>query len=272
NVDLIIGGHSHTRIQFPEVVNKVLIVQAGSYTQNLGRLDLVVAGDTVQSYDGKLISTFVEGIDPQPELQAFADSFATIIDDAYGMVIGQLATDWRSVYMGESNIGNWLTDAMRHKTDADVAFVNSGGIRKNEIPAGPVTKKDIAEMLPFNNYVETFEATGEELMTILTENARAQGLELHGILQVSGVAYTFKKKGDDVALVKVRVGGKKIKKDKIYKIASIDYVNANHSRYYMIEPRNLNNTGILFPQLIIETIENAKSINAKVEGRITQAE
>ncbi|MCP4581519.1 MAG: hypothetical protein GY839_07850, partial [candidate division Zixibacteria bacterium] len=47
NVDLIIGGHSHTRIQFPEVVNKVLIVQAGSYTQNLGRLDLVVAGDTV---------------------------------------------------------------------------------------------------------------------------------------------------------------------------------------------------------------------------------
>jgi len=54
NVDLIVGGHSHSRIQTPELVNGVLIVQAGSYAQNLGRLDLVVAGDTVQSYDGKL--------------------------------------------------------------------------------------------------------------------------------------------------------------------------------------------------------------------------
>jgi len=271
NVDLIIGGHSHTRIRFPELVNGVLIVQAGAYAQNLGRLDLVIAGDTVQSYDGKLISTFVEGIDPQPELQAFADSFATIIDDAYDVVIGQLATGWRSAYQKESNVGNWLTDAIRHKTDADVAFINSGGIRKNEIPAGPVTIKDIAEMLPFSNYVETFEATGEELMTILTENARAQGLGTHGILQVSGVAYTFKKKGDDVGLTKVRVGGKKIKKDKIYKIAGIDYVNANHSRYYTIEPQNLNDTGILLQDLIIEAVKNAKSINAKVEGRIGQA-
>jgi 2',3'-cyclic-nucleotide 2'-phosphodiesterase (5'-nucleotidase family) len=272
NVDLIIGGHSHRRILTPELVNKVLIVQAGSYTRNLGRLDLTVAGDTVMSYAGKLITTFVEGTNPQPELQAFADSFAAIIDEAYGVEIGRLESQWRSAYREESNVGNWITDVIRHAFDADVAFINSGGIRKNEMPVGPITMKDIAEMLPFANYIETFEVTGDQLIQILTENARAQGLETHGILQVSGVSYSWKTKGDDVALVKVRVGGQKVKKDRTYKIASIDYVNVNHDRYYKYEPTGLNNTGVLLSDLIIKAVKNAKSINAKVEGRISQVE
>jgi len=267
NVDLIVGGHSHRRIQFPELVNGVLIVQAGSYAQNLGRLDLVVAGDTVQSYDGKLISTFVEGIEPQPELEAFADSFATIIDEEYGAEIGRLAADLKSEYQTESNVGDWLTDIIRRETKSDVAFINSGGIRK-DMAAGPVTIRDIAEMLPFQNYIETFKCTGEELMTILTENARAEGLKTHGILQVSGVTYSWKMQGDDVKLVEVKVDGKKLKVDRIYKIAGIDYVNANHARYYKIEPRELNNTGLEISNIVVEAVKKAKSINAKVEGRI----
>ena len=270
NVDVIVGGHTHTRIKEPERINGVLIVQAGSYTSDLGILDLQVAGDSIYSYSGQLITTFNDEVKPDPKLAEFADSFATIIESEYGKEIGKLKTDWKTEYREECNVGDWLTDAMRKQTSADVAFINSGGIRKNLL-AGPITLKDIAEMLPFQNYVETFECSGADLLTILEENARAQGLETHGILQVSGVSYTWRKKGNDVVLDKAMVGGKLIDKNKTYKIASIDYVNSNMDLYYKITLNNINNTGIMLSDMIIDAVKQAGTIDSKIEGRIKQA-
>ena len=45
-VDLIIGGHSHTLPEKPEEVNNILIVQAGTGTNQIGRFDIVVDADT----------------------------------------------------------------------------------------------------------------------------------------------------------------------------------------------------------------------------------
>ena len=45
-VDLIIGGHSHTAPEEPAEVNNVLIVQAGTGTNQIGRFDIVVDADT----------------------------------------------------------------------------------------------------------------------------------------------------------------------------------------------------------------------------------
>ena len=44
-VDIIIGGHSHTLPEKPEVVNNVLIVQAGTGTDQIGRFDILVDTD-----------------------------------------------------------------------------------------------------------------------------------------------------------------------------------------------------------------------------------
>jgi 2',3'-cyclic-nucleotide 2'-phosphodiesterase (5'-nucleotidase family) len=271
NVDIIVGGHSHYRTQQPENVNGVLVVQAGSYTRNLGRLDLTVAGDTIHSYSGQLLTTFAADTKVQPELQSFIDSFAVIIDQEYGEIIGNLTYNWQSEYLAESNVGDWITDAMREATGADIAFINSGGIRK-DIPAGPVKIKDIAEMLPFQNYIELFDCTGEQLMIILGENARAQLHETHGILQLSGVTYAWRKQADDVALKDVKVGGRNIDLNKTYKIASIDYVNSNHARYYTFKPDTTQNTGLIITDLIAAVVKNAGTIDSKVHNRIKRIE
>ena len=44
-VDLIIGGHSHTFIEQPENVNGILVVQAGTGTDQIGRFDLLIDMD-----------------------------------------------------------------------------------------------------------------------------------------------------------------------------------------------------------------------------------
>lgn len=269
NIDVIVGGHSHRRIEKPEKVNGVLIVQAGSYTRYLGRLDLTVAGDTIQTYAGKLIPTFVKSIEINQRLESFVDSFAVIVDREYGRVIGSLKADWKSAYRAESNVGDWITDVMREKTGADVAFVNSGGIRKN-VSAGPLTLKDIAEMLPFQNYVEIFECTGSDLMTILTENANAEGNETHGILQLSGVSYSWRKQDGHIKIVNAAVNGRPIEKNTLYTIACIDYVIINYDRYFEFQPQNINSTGILITDMVIEAIEEEGEILSRIEGRIKQ--
>ncbi|MBD3168048.1 MAG: hypothetical protein GF307_01100 [candidate division Zixibacteria bacterium] len=269
NVDVIVGGHSHTRVEEPKAVNGILVVQAGSKTTNLGRLDLTVAGDSIQNFRGELIPAFAENIKPDERLAAFVDSFSTIIDKKYGEVIGQLKEDWISKYRDESNVGNFLTDAIRRTTGADVAFLNSGGIRKN-IPAGDITLKDISEMLPFMNYVVAFECTGEELLEILHENAKAAACETHGTLQLSGVKYAWRKVAGDAEIVNVSVNGKALKKDRIYKIATVDYVVLNQDKYFNIQPGELENSGTLLSDMITEYIRKVKTIKPIKINRIRQ--
>ena len=62
DVDVIIGGHSHTPLFKPVIENGVVIAQAGSYSRWLGKLDLVVdtENDTVISHNGVLIETVLD--------------------------------------------------------------------------------------------------------------------------------------------------------------------------------------------------------------------
>lgn len=265
-VDIIIGGHTHKRIENPEKVNGIIIAQAGSYTRQLGKINITVAGDTIQDYSGSLITTLVDSITPNPKVASIADSIQGIIEKEYGKVIGELNVDWAPTYRAESNVGNYLTDAIREKTGADIALINSGGIRKR-MSKGPITLKDIAEMLPFENYIQTFKCTGKDLMNIIRENADAQANETHGILQVSGVKYSWKKTDDAVKVYGVFVGAKKLKPEKTYVIASIDYVIGNHERYFKMVPENPEGS-ILLSDLIIEAISEKGDITSRVEGRI----
>lgn len=56
-VDIIIGGHSHTVLEKPEIVNNILIVQAGTSTNQVGRFDIVVDDETnsVVDYQWRLV-------------------------------------------------------------------------------------------------------------------------------------------------------------------------------------------------------------------------
>jgi 2',3'-cyclic-nucleotide 2'-phosphodiesterase (5'-nucleotidase family) len=271
DVDIIIGGHSHTRLDKPEKVNGVLIVQAGSYASYLGRIDLAIAGDSIENYSDTLISLRVKDIQPDPKLTGMVDSIAAIIEKQYGEVIGTLKSDWKSG-RGESNIGDWLTDAIRLKTGADVAFMNTGGIRR-DIPAGPITLKDIKEMLPFENYIATFECTGGDLQKMFGINAEndSGGIARDG-LQMSGVNYTYRTAGGQSNIIKINIGGKTINPNKNYRVATLDYVIDNADKYFGFIPQNVNKTGLLLSDLIIGAIKEAGTIDSKIDGRIKKEE
>lgn len=88
---------------------------------------------------------------------------------------------------GESPLGNLIADAQRDFAEADLAFMNPGGIRE-DIAQGEVTYGDLFAVQPFNNQLVRVEMTGEQVQTLLEQQFE---LEVPTILQTSGLIYSY---------------------------------------------------------------------------------
>ena len=75
---------------------------------------------------------------------------------------------------GESPLGNFLADAVRWRTEADIGMINGGGVRGDKIfPRGIVTRKTLTEILPFNNPLHIVSLKGSQIEEILELSASA---------------------------------------------------------------------------------------------------
>ena len=268
-IDLIVGGHSHTRLNRPVRIGEILVVQAGSKMKNLGRLDLQVSGDRIVEYDGRLITLMAEGRTAAPELEAAVAAATARVDAEYGRVIGELAVNWRRSSRQESNVGDWICDALRAAADADVALLNSGTIRTN-FPPGPLTLLDIHTMLPFSNMLVTFETDGAGLMHIARVNAMAAESGEHGILQVAGLRYVYTGDEAGVEIIEATVDGQPIDPERVYTVACPDYVAMQSAVYLDMARPETRIAGGSITDAVIEAIEKAGTIEAAEGGRITR--
>jgi 5'-nucleotidase len=94
----------------------------------------------------------------------------------------------------ESTVGDLVSDAMRSGTGADVALLNSGTLRlDNVIQPGPISNHQLESIFPFADQtrVITFPLTGARLRRILEHGVSSGILGTGGFLQVSGLSFTF---------------------------------------------------------------------------------
>jgi 2',3'-cyclic-nucleotide 2'-phosphodiesterase (5'-nucleotidase family) len=271
-IDVIVGGHSHTRLKQPVLANGILIVQAGGQMTNLGRLDLQVADDRVVSYDGRLIDLWSDGTFADEDLNAMVAGYENSVMNEYGRQIGTLVGGL-SKGEGEHNLGNWLADCLRSAADADVGLINGGGIRK-PLQAGPITALDITELLPFANNLVRLNLSGTQLATVVQQNANAGVSGNHGILQVSGLRYTYRAAADGVAAVvgDITVGGEPLDPARVYRVAMPDFVTMMNDVYLKIELPPVEDLGVTLATAVIAVVEKTGRVSAQVDGRITRTD
>lgn len=272
-VDVIVGGHSHTRLKQPELEAGILIVQAGGNMTNLGRLDLRVQDDRIVAHNGRLIDLWADdGTAPlaDPTVVALADSYGARVQAEFGQVIGTLATELRKGG-GETNIGNFLADALRAQAGTDVGLINSGGIRKN-VPAGPVTALDVQEVLPFGNALVKADLTGEQVARIVQTNADGAVGGDHGILQISGLAYVYRTAADGTAaeVVEITVDGQPLAPDRVYTVAMPDFVAQMTDVYLGVGPVTAADTGVTLDEAVVAEFARQGTVDAAIEGRIVR--
>jgi 2',3'-cyclic-nucleotide 2'-phosphodiesterase (5'-nucleotidase family) len=263
-LDVIVGGHSHTRLKTPRYVNNVIIVQTGSNCENLGELTLTVDKHKVISYDGKLLPLWYRADRPKTKLSHFIDSLQTVIQHDYAEVIGTLKTDWtRGNGRSESGIGDYITDAQREAVGADVGFMNSHGIRADK-SAGPFTKQDLFEVLPFRNLLATFEISGKQLKDVVIYY-----LTQHPSIQTSGLQVEWKPAADGgIEFVKFLVSGKPVDEQKVYIAAASDYMAGTSKEYLGIEHLKTTYLDQTLFSVVEKKIRADKEISSVIEARI----
>jgi len=261
-LDVIIGGHSHTRLQKPKYINGVIIAQTGSDCENLGVLDLTVDHERVTKWDGSLHQLWYNPNRQKTAVTALVDSFKTEIDKEYSQVIGTLKDPWK-INGWETGAGNFIADAQREATHADIAFMNNGGIRKNLSP-GPITKQDLFEVLPFRNILTTFEVSGRQIREIVRHDVdRKPGI------QVSGIRCEWKRDASGkVEIVKLLVGGKPVEDTRIYLGAASDYLMGEGKRYLGIDLPKLTYLNETVFNAVLKKVRAMKIVTSQLEGRI----
>ncbi|EPX62669.1 5'-nucleotidase [Cystobacter fuscus DSM 2262] len=139
--------------------------------------------------DAKLVPpTFLGGpVVPDPEVEAVVAPALARVEEEQRRPLGfTVASPLGRNYEAESALGDVITDAMREMEKADVALVNSGGLRAN-MKAGPMTYGDLYAVLPFDNTVAIVTLSADELRRLLTA---AYGAST-SMFQVSGLKVTL---------------------------------------------------------------------------------
>ena len=163
-VNMIIGGHSHTFMDKPEVVNGVPIVQAGTGTGIIGQIDLQYDQDKkeIADFRWKCVPINEDTAPKDPIMDELVDSYRTQTDTKYKRVVTRWARKLTHPSREqETEMGNLYADTMAWEASFDVMMFASGSIRKKEL--GPVIEyQDMLENTPFDDVLWMVELTGAQ--------------------------------------------------------------------------------------------------------------
>ncbi len=264
-VDVIIGGHSHTILRQPVEVNNILVCQAGSHGRFVGLLEgqVNIEEKKIESYKYKLTETDLGKVRPSQTVAHVVDSLEATIEKEMNKTIGTLKTPWIRNGRGESNLGNWVTDVMRNSYNVDIAFQNSGGIRKSLSP-GPIKVRDIWEISPFDNTIMKVTITGSQLKELLKWRIRNP----RDLLQVSGLKVIYNSKTKEI--ISARVTGKPIKNEGKYTFVTNNFVVGHFERFFGIKPEDvkIESTGIIGRDLLLKAVKGQGVIDSSLEERL----
>jgi 2',3'-cyclic-nucleotide 2'-phosphodiesterase (5'-nucleotidase family) len=226
-LDVIIGGHSHTKVETQVKENGVLIAQAGDYGRYVGRIDLVVEDGVVVEKRSSLINAAsIQG--ELSDVKAMIDGYQD------NQAMNQTLTTLSSPLEGKDELGCLITDGVRSTSALDIVFQNNGGIRVWQLPqdsGNQVSVCDVYEMLPFGNEVVALIMSPAEIRSLIANSfIRANGIDL----QVSGIEYTVNYSEDTASSVKVNSidivtpDGNPLDESKTYWVGLNSYIYATY--------------------------------------------
>ncbi|WP_246880648.1 bifunctional UDP-sugar hydrolase/5'-nucleotidase [Sporosarcina sp. 6E9] len=301
-IDVIVGGHSHSQLNEPIVIDRdetgatkdpTLIVQAFQYSQFLGTLDVEFDKEgVITDFNGELIPVDEKVADPEAAamLKVYSDRVEEVSNTETGAIAESKLENPRSsgdntlpsVRKNETPLGNLITDGMLSKAktynpNVIMALQNGGGIRTS-IDAGPITVGEVISVLPFGNTLATMDLTGAELKEAFEISFRDYPRENGGFLHVSGAKITFdsgKPVGERVVSISYKNEDgtyTEISDHETYAIATNAFTAKGGDGYTVFasayEAGRVTDLGLSDWENFAEHLSSLGNINPTVEGRI----
>jgi len=197
--------------------------------------------------------------------------YKTQLDAEMNQIIGHSELQMPKVdTIPESLLGNFFADAtlqQARKYDATIDFAmpsTKGGIRV-ALPKGNVTLSNIFELMPFENELVAFTLSGTDTQSLINFIAATNGQP------VAGLRMKIRNKKPE----EVMINGKPFDAGKTYRVLTSDYVaSGGDNAIGFKNPLEKKVLGLKVRDALIgyvkETEATGKTINAKLDGRITK--
>ena len=161
-------------------------------------------------------------------------------------------------------LGNIVADALRekagdyYKVPMDFAITNYSGIRI-PLPEGPVLMDDIEAMFPFKNYMCYAKVRGKNLTRLLEQLAKTKAFQA-----VSGCRVKVKAH----ELVEAEVGGKPIDPNKVYNVATIDFLLSGGDQIAIgALAEDVVLSPVLIRDVVLEHVRKAEAAGIVLDGK-----
>lgn len=237
-IDIILGAHTHNILEgieenknlfYSPLGEPVVITQAGRDGKNFGVLNV--------EFDNKGVITKV-----QNNLGKTADYGRNMIarkefENVLGKadVVGHIASVEKfpaDMYLQENAHCDFIMDAMKDVLNTDIALMNAANIR-GSFETGRIDTRDLAVISPFANKCLVVDLPEEEIVNSIRKRVEAStksSSHRPGVVQVSGLKYTFNNKGELLSMSFVDKNNKETpidvnnpRKDKTYSVATDDF-------------------------------------------------
>ncbi|KUF29546.1 bifunctional UDP-sugar hydrolase/5'-nucleotidase [Lysinibacillus sp. F5] len=301
-IDIIVGGHSHTQLDKPIVIDKntagqakdaTLIVQAYQYNDFLGTLDVTFnQKGAVIEHNGALlkVADYAEDAKALEMLEPYKKEVDKVSNTETGAIVEVTLENPRtggdnskpSVRKNETLLGNVITDGMlakarQYNNEVIMALQNGGGIRA-PIDQGAITVGEVINVLPFGNTLAIMTLSGKELKQAFEISVGQYPLENGGFLHVSGAKIEFdSSKAVGQRIVKISYKDDKgkfveIQDDVNYTIATNAFTAKGGDGYIVFkkayEEGRVTDLGLSDWENLTDHVKSLGTFKPEIEGRI----
>lgn len=280
-VDLVLTGHNHDL--FIAFDGRNAMVESGHDAEYVTLIDVTIE---VKLEDGRRTVAWwpqfrvvdTATVTPDPEVAAVVAGFEQELSREMDVPLGSTAVELDSrnatVRTREAVIGNLIADAMRAKTQANVAIMNGGGIRAGRIyaPGTAISRRDILAELPFGNRVVTIDVSGRGLQQVLENGLSLLPSAAGRFPQVSGMTIAYDpRRPPGRRILSIKVGSRPLDPKKTYRVATNDFLARGSDGYTAFgasKPRLSEDDSPLLANEVMVHLRRLGIVRSGVEGRI----
>lgn len=274
-IDLIVDGHSHTELQNGRYVGNTLIAQAKAHGYFIGDVTLLLdKNNKVVAKNASLkpysrMKYLHANKDTLDQIEAVTNENKKVLDQKVGETKVDLIGARDMVRTSETNLGDFVTDAMIKATGADVAITNGGGIRES-IAAGNITKGDVLTVFPFTNFAVTLEVKGSVIKDALEHGLSEAPNSAGKFPQIGGMVVKYdatKPAGQRVSEITIK--GEAYDPEKTYTLVTNDFMAIGGDGYEMLKDQTKLAEYELISEIFENAIREAGTINPESDSRLT---
>ena len=261
--------------------NGVIIAQAGTGTDQIGRFDIIVDTDNncIDSYTWHTVPICADTCPRNPAMEQVLHRFTSQVDEKYSHIVGRFRRELTHPQRTrETELGNLFADIFTRSLGIDVMLIGSGSIRAEKL--GPiVTYGDLIEGFPYDDGVFMFKVTGQQLRQMLhymlREEAYTGHTEFYQLPSTLRLRYDRAKGDFDYFTYCGKEVGKEIGDDALFTVGLQNYHFKNIESFFNIsydtickiqKPRSVATS---CQDILMEYFREHEMLDAAVDGRMT---